>query len=324
MMHTAEPPRFPAPSPHLGGVQQQQPPESRAGSSGRRNRHSPPSDFDSRPHRRRGHRRNSGGLSGASGSSPPHGVDGVGVNTLRYVHSDGKEREVHVSPTGPVVRCCDPFNQRVYTLPDQLCEETAGKAAHVSNPAGRRAQICMKYQMGRCNMLTRCQQIHAERGMIAAYREVYVQERKQYIAEIDALDAESGLRLVFKYSEVDACQAKDRYRSLSEQERAHFVVCQSYASTGQCSQGRSCQHVHVSPQTRAKVRERLTTGGTGSLAGSFGAAPSNYSFNSEPNLGGSAASTPQLGGSQPPGAPVPSAPLPVPLHRPPLPTGFPP
>jgi len=245
---------------------------------------------------------------------------------LCYVATDGTQKEIPVSPPGPVVRCCDPFNQRVYVLMDQLCEETAGKTAHVSNPAGRRAQICMKFQLGRCNMSGRCQQIHADRGLISAYRTMYHQERKEYVAEIDALDVETGQRLVFKYSEVDACQAKDRYRSLSEQERSHFVICQAYASTGQCAQGRNCHNVHVSPQTRAKVRERAAhgAGAGGSLNGSFGAAPSNFSFNSESPTApaSSGVSTPQQRAAPLP-APVKQQP-PASISRPPIPNGFPP
>ncbi|KAJ9455842.1 hypothetical protein DIPPA_11677 [Diplonema papillatum] len=151
------------------------------------------------------------------------------------------------------IRCCDPYNQKVYDVPQYLVEDTMGKQTYTNNPSGRRAQICMKFQNGQCNMKARCQQIHADRAWVHDLRSKYIESRKVYVSDILAMDLDSGERLAFKYSEVDNCPAKDKYRQLPDMERFAVMVCKEYVATNACSNGRGCPHVHVPPEKYAKV-----------------------------------------------------------------------
>eukprot|EP01059_Diplonema_ambulator_P004013 TRINITY_DN13710_c0_g1_i1.p1 TRINITY_DN13710_c0_g1~~TRINITY_DN13710_c0_g1_i1.p1 ORF type:complete len:421 (+),score=20.14 TRINITY_DN13710_c0_g1_i1:186-1448(+) len=156
-------------------------------------------------------------------------------------------------PASGVVRCCDPYNQKVYDVPYQYVEDTLGKHTYSNNPSGRRAQICMKYQDGQCNMKTRCQQIHAERGWISELRSRFYDSRKVYVSDILAVDPETGDTIAFKYSEVDSCQAKDAYRNLPTSHRAGFTLCTEYLVGNTCRKGRNCNQLHVSADKYQKA-----------------------------------------------------------------------
>ena len=157
-------------------------------------------------------------------------------------------------PRSPLsIRCCDPYNQKVYDVPQHFVEDTQGKHTYTNNPSGRRAQICMKYQDGQCNMKARCQQIHADRTWVQELRARFYDSRKVYVSDIAAHDLETGEVLAFKYSEVDSCLAKDKYRTIPHTNRPGFVVCREYAAMSTCALGRNCNYLHVSPEKYGKV-----------------------------------------------------------------------
>eukprot|EP01063_Lacrimia_lanifica_P034363 TRINITY_DN6337_c0_g1_i1.p1 TRINITY_DN6337_c0_g1~~TRINITY_DN6337_c0_g1_i1.p1 ORF type:complete len:493 (+),score=214.69 TRINITY_DN6337_c0_g1_i1:58-1536(+) len=175
------------------------------------------------------------------------------------------------------IRCCDPYNQKIYDVPAYMVEETQGKHTYTSNPTGRRAQVCMRYQDGQCNMKLKCQQIHADRAWVKELRSRFFDSKKMYVSDIIACDPESGETMAFKYSEVDPCMAKDKYRSMHERQRGLFWVCKDYLSPAGCASGRQCPHLHVPAEKFARVvaaSQEKTRGGQPHEV-SPGEAPSN-------------------------------------------------
>eukprot|EP01064_Diplonema_japonicum_P000616 TRINITY_DN10398_c0_g1_i1.p1 TRINITY_DN10398_c0_g1~~TRINITY_DN10398_c0_g1_i1.p1 ORF type:complete len:440 (+),score=72.16 TRINITY_DN10398_c0_g1_i1:78-1322(+) len=187
-------------------------------------------------------------------SSPPS-QNGLTRNNRKLQQQQQPQQSVQMGerPAPLVVRCCDPYNQKVYDVPSHCVDDTLGKHTYTSNPSGRRAQICMKYQDGQCNMKARCQQIHADRTWVQELRSRFYDSRKVYVSDILATNLETGEVIAFKYSEVDSCQAKDKYRSLSHHQRSGFALCNEYLASNTCREGRACTKLHVSAEKYTKA-----------------------------------------------------------------------
>ena len=132
-----------------------------------------------------------------------------------------------------------------------------GLETHVHNKTGRRAQICMKNQVGKCNMREKCLQIHGDWNMVEKLRQLYIADKKAYVSEVLAIDVTDQLGdvLSFRYSEIEPGAAKEAYRrNYLKASNKQVELCGSYVRTGACSYGTQCSAIHVSHERYVKAK----------------------------------------------------------------------
>eukprot|EP00756_Hemistasia_phaeocysticola_P017156 Hpha_TRINITY_DN15521_c1_g1::TRINITY_DN15521_c1_g1_i1::g.105129::m.105129 len=202
-----------------------------------------------------GHALVGGPLPPVGGPPPGAEEDKEAPRFVQFTDSEGVLRTIPLhfpmAESDTIVRVCDPYNEKVYEIPLQYLEKTAGRDTYLFNRTGRRAQVCMKFQQNRCNMRDKCQQIHAELRLISSLRQIYVHHKKSYVSEITCYEIPLGASgpaggepITFRYSDVEPTDGKERYRMVPEDQR-NFLLCPNFVNTGECPNGRRCQAIHV-------------------------------------------------------------------------------
>eukprot|EP00755_Sulcionema_specki_P012145 Sspe_Gene.50629::Locus_28169_Transcript_1_1_Confidence_1.000_Length_1048::g.50629::m.50629 len=188
------------------------------------------------------------------------GGKGDASKTFKFTDASGVEHEVRLhfppSKAKEIVRCCDPFNERVYEIPLSFVHKTVGSETFLANRSGRRAQICMKFQENKCNMKEKCQQVHADLGFVSALREKYLGSKKSYVTEIMCTDPSTTppQTISIKYSDTEPTDGRDWYRLQENVDPASVAICVEFLKKKECPKGSNCRLIHVTQEKYAKAR----------------------------------------------------------------------
>ena len=108
------------------------------------------------------------------------GKGGKGHDATRDTYKGGKttDEELTLDPE-TVMMVIDPATKQKIPLIFKQTDPTTGRIAYIHNIGTKRdSYICMLFQKGRCKSHSRCNQIHADRGVVTELRQTYTEENK--------------------------------------------------------------------------------------------------------------------------------------------------